>query len=380
MKSIQTLLQKYREGNCDEHESELVELWYNSLEEGKEFISDKILEERLSGLDSRIKTILEVKPARRKLNVWRLSIAATLLLGVGIGAYVLWQSSQSSIIDSLPLENKNTRILLEDNREIKMDDLLPNDTLKSRFYQIVKHTDGGIEYLTTNEASPLVYNTIKTGPGGVVNIILSDGSKVWLNANSSVSYPVAFGDSFRDVLLVGEGYFEIAPQKQKNKSIPFFVKTPTYSIAVLGTKFSAGGSVGHFRATLLEGKIALQKSVVPLGQQVTENFQTLLKPNQQYREESGGQVITLADPELELDWKDGYFNLTGKSFVELSSELSNWYGVNFKLLNGTEEPALYGEINRQRPLSEVLKFITEVSDLEFKEKDNIIVVQRKQKK
>ncbi|MCS3556564.1 MULTISPECIES: FecR family protein [unclassified Sphingobacterium] len=380
MKSIQTLLQKYREENCDEQESELVELWYDTLKERREPLADDILENILSELDNRIEVIPNIKSNIRILYIRRMSIAATLLFAIGIGTYFLLQSPETSIIDAMPLENKNTRILLEDNREIKMEDLLPNDTLKTHFYQIVKHNDGAIEYLAKNKASSAVYNTVKTGAGGVINIILSDGSKVWLNANSSITYPVAFNDSFRDVLLMGEGYFEISTQKKKEKSIPFFVKTATFSIAVLGTKFSAGGTTGHFKATLLEGMIALQKSKVPLGKQITENLQTVLKPNQQYKEEEGGQVVTLKEPELELDWKNGYFNLTGKSFAEVSNELSNWYGINFKLSDDIEESALYGEISRQSPLSEVLKFITEVNDLEFKEQGGSIIVKRKYKK
>ena len=380
--NIRELLEKYRVGNCNEDEAALVEIWYEGLAEGNPRLNDEELDKGLKRLDARIEELIDDIPKRHKTPSFKryskwIAVAASLLLLSGIGLYYIWKPNQTAISDVAAPEGTHTRIELDNGEIINVDELALQDTVDAGQYRIIKHASGQLEYLPQKDA-PVIYNTVKTGTGGFISIVLSDGTQVWLNANSSLTYPILFNEGFRDVSLTGEGYFEVAHRTEKGKPEHFFVKTAQHTVEVYGTKFIVDSDGQHFKTTLLEGKIGLAKIHSTLGAEISLEQPITLLPEQQYSADDGGTVTKLADAASELDWKEGYFQLTDKSFLELSKDLTDWYGLPFDLSSDITHPKFYGQISKKKSLKQVLDFMEEVSSLNFIiQKGRIRVEERK---
>jgi len=376
-KRILDILERYNAGDCSDEEGLLVDIWYKSLDQGAHELDEELLLNRLQVLDRRFKKItLTHKKSHTVLQLYRiLGGVAGMIAVVGVLIYLAWTPKQQlADLDLQKQPGDGTQIVLEDSSIINVDKLSTLDTINTRYYRIVKHSSGELEYLASDDAPSLIYNTVKTGAGDIVNLRLSDGTKVWLNANSSITYPIVFEKNYRDLTLDGEGYFEVSHRSDTDHPQPFHVKTKNHTIAVMGTRFVVDTYLGRFQASLLEGKIALKEQAALLGEKTILSNPILLEPNQRFVD---GQIAAITDPMAELDWKNGFFNLTDRPFQEVLDELTNWYGVTFVLAEDITTPVLYGQLSRKKKLSEVLQFIGEVNDLSFLAERGKIYVRRK---
>jgi ferric-dicitrate binding protein FerR (iron transport regulator) len=188
-----------------------------------------------------------------------------------------------------------------------------------------------------------LYNTIATPRGGQYQVVLADGSSVWLNAASSLRFPTNFVGKERRVEVKGEAYFEVA----KNKAMPFVVVANGAEVQVLGTHFNvkAYDDEAVLRTTLLEGSVKF----------VSGSNTVTLKPGQQSRlKENGGvDVVNEIDVDKVVAWKNGYFDFDGESLETITKQLARWYDVE---VVGTARIAdqFYAEIPRSTKLSDVL--------------------------
>lgn len=219
--------------------------------------------------------------------------------------------------------------------------------------KLVKLQNGQIAYQTADHRIVNVpqYNTL-TNPRGskVIDIRLSDGSHVWLNAGSSLSYPVAFGNDARRVELTGEGYFEVA----KDASRKFFVTCKGIQTEVLGTHFNISGFAEDpvAKVTLLEGSIKVS-AAEKMGRA------HILKPGEQAQ--VGSQFRTVqVDADKVMAWKNGYFSLDGSSFSEIMHQLERWYNVEVIYTSGIPGVELFGKIGRDLNLSEVVNSLKDM--------------------
>jgi ferric-dicitrate binding protein FerR (iron transport regulator) len=191
------------------------------------------------------------------------------------------------------------------------------------------------------------FNTVTTSKGSQYQIILSDGTRVWLNALSSIRFPTAFTKGTREVQVSGEAYLEVT----KNSKQPFFVKTAGPEVQVLGTSFNISAyEAESAKTSLLEGSIKVDKQ--------------LLLPGQAYK---NGQVIN-TNIEQDIAWKNGIFNLNELLLKEAMNQLARWYNIEI-VYDGVLPPFnFYGEMGRDLSLNEMIKILNNLGmgNVQFK--------------
>ena len=245
----------------------------------------------------------------------------------------------------IPGDDKAT-LTLEDGSQIKLEkgDLVKTQNAISNGEEII--------YVAGNEkTNDLIYNYLTVPRGGQFFIVLSDGTKVWLNSESQLKYPVKFiDDNARQVELVyGEAYFDVSPSSE-NKGTKFKVLNQFQEIEVLGTEFNikAYKNENNIFTTLVEGKIDIG---------INNMFQSLI-PNQQLNLNTSNNVsiIKIIDVYNEISWKDGVFNFYNKPLSEITKTLSRWYDVDIIILNKEIEKIEFdGIIRKNRSIKSILQ-------------------------
>ncbi|MFC3199139.1 FecR family protein [Parapedobacter deserti] len=226
------------------------------------------------------------------------------------------------------------------------------------------------------ERQPTARNLRLTTPeGGTYQVTLSDGTKVWLNAASSLNYPSRFSGGERVVELEGEAYFEVMPvrsganrQSSTSANLPFRVISKGQTVEVLGTQFnvSAYDDEPETKTTLVEGRVRVGVN----GQSST------LKPGQQSATKAGNIAISGVDVSRATAWKDGYFNFTDMTLHEVMRQLGRWYGLEIEYEGQIPYIAFYGSIERNNRLSTVMALL-ESNDLTYRLDGRKLVVSSK---
>jgi len=259
----------------------------------------------------------------------------------------------------------HARLIMADGTTLVLDSI-QNGKIQQGSATISKQ-DGMLVYdgkMHANAAMPVTYNTLTTPRGGQYQVVLPDGSKVWLNASSSLRFPTAFTAKERNVDLTGEAYFEIA----KNKEKPFHVNVNGMQVEVLGTHFNinAYADENSIKTSLLEGSVKIKRG----------NMSGLLKPGQQgiLEDNNNDLKINRADMDEVVAWKNGLFQFDGAGIKTIMLEISRWYNMEIVYEGKVPERSFVGKISRDAQLSDVLK-ILELSNVKFKVEGRKIIVQ-----
>ena len=322
---------------------------------------------------------LPVKPAPAKLLRFPIAIrwvAAAVLIIISAVWWLMTDRKQTTVLppvagteqqDMLP--GKQGAILtLSDGRTIVLDSAASGLIAADGSTQVVKRTDGTIAYNAKSSDAKELLNTMRTPNGRQYQLTLPDGSKVWLNAASSITYPVAFNSNTRKIKLNGEAYFEVAADKQK----PFMVEMPDQSVVqVLGTSFNinAYNNETGISTTLIAGSVKVSSRA---------KNSLVLKPGQQAVVLNGSETVTLdSKPDLSkiLAWKNGLFNFEGAGVEEVMKQLERWYDVEVVYEGAIPQKEFIGEMNRQLPLSGVLKGLTGTG-IKFRLEGRKLIVQQ----
>jgi len=209
-------------------------------------------------------------------------------------------------------------------------------------------------------------NTLTTPRGGQYQVVLSDGTKVWLNSASSISYPVAFTGNERRVKLTGEAYFEVA----KNKDKPFYVSMNNVQVRVLGTHFNiaAYNNDDDITATLLEGSVQVTKN----------NSMSLLKPGQQAVVPDGNNDIHImpADIEQVMAWKNGYFSFNDENITDIMKRVSRWYDVEVEYKDNIKDQQFGGVYDRSKSLTDLLHYLEKLGKVHFEIEGRRVIVMK----
>lgn len=320
----------------------------------------------------------DASPAGRVfMNRYRLAAAASIILLIIAGTQ-LWRTANRSSKMVIVQENSEVMpgghkaiLTLANGRKIILDSAANGTLAQQGNTQIIKLDNGQLAYNAAAQPGAVEINMLTTPRGGQYQLNLPDGSKVWLNAASSLSYPVAFTGKDRTVTLTGEAYFEIA----KNAAQPFYIKMPPsqpgrneVNVEVLGTHFniSAYGDEVSINTTLLEGAVR----VVSAG-----NGQ-VLKPGQQAQVSTAGniQLVNNADVELAVAWKNGEFRFKRADMSSIMNQLSRWYNFNVQYVGPVPAMRYSGSIWRNAKLSEVLEMLGTLTGAHFELKGNILKV------
>jgi ferric-dicitrate binding protein FerR (iron transport regulator) len=204
-------------------------------------------------------------------------------------------------------------------------------------------------------------NTVSTPYGGQYKVLLPDGSKVYLNAGSTISYPFFFDQKTRSVSLSGEAYFEVAKDKSRPfvVSVPRTVNVPDQKITVLGTHFniSAYPDERAYTTTLLEGSVKVSSS--------EKNISEVLVPGQQ-AVLAKTLKIGPADTDGALAWKNGVFYFANQPIDRVMRELERWYNIEVQYQGEMPRVGFWGQISRNKMLSDVLRDLEYTNSIHFK--------------
>jgi hypothetical protein len=315
---------------------------------------------------------------RNNIFLWaKISTAAIALLFIGFGIYTYHngqkKQTQTTLVnakhhvlhDALPGGNKAV-LTLANGKKIILDNAQNGMLAKEGSTLIKKTADGQVLYnakiLANTKAAPEI-NTITTPRGGQYQVILPDGTKVWLNSASSLRFPTYFTGKLRQVQITGEAYFEVT----KNPAMPFKVKTNRADIEVLGTHFNvmAYDDEAVMKTTLLEGAVNITSG----------NFSAMLKPGQQAQINKTGQnkVVNDVDVDDETAWKNGIFQFRDAGIDVILRQAARWYDVGITYQKGVPPREFTGRISRNVKASELLNMLKYAGvDLKIEGK-NIIV-------
>ncbi|MCF8453797.1 MAG: FecR domain-containing protein [Pedobacter sp.] len=376
-KDFQKLLDKYIAGEASLEEEQRLLNFYGSFQKQSE--SDLEIEQIGDNIFERIQeTIHPVEEDQYSYRFYYLksiSIAAMILLAITTGIYFY---SNREIVEpehfaEIDVQNDiapgyNKAILtLADGSKISLDDAANGLLASQGNIAITKTENGQIVYENNNidrtkfMANRSVTNTIQTPKGGKYQVRLPDGSKVWLNSASTLSYPTTFAGNERKVQLKGEAYFEISP----NKNIPFRVQSGNQIVEVLGTHFNINSydDEDYVKTTLLEGSV---KVILNSKPNVVSNTR-LLKPGEQSLTKSSRSDIRIenADTEKAVAWKNGYFKFRNTPIREIMREIERWYDVELVYEGKIPTDEFTGFISNDVKISAVLKIMEESGGVKF---------------
>lgn len=369
------LIAKYLKGDCTAEEKAILESWYlNETGNAQEEIEETDYQE----IEQKIWANITTENHKKRLSRQRIySYAAAAILLLTTGLYFGTRSTLSipangtadfTSTDINPGGNK-ALLTLADGSKIILDDAVNGTIAKQSGCLITKTTTGQLVYtMQGNQAADLktqaLLNTIETPKGGQYQVNLPDGTKVWLNAASSLSFPARFSGSQRQVVLKGEAYFEVA----KNKHMPFIVKSEQQKIEVLGTHFnvSAYPDEHQSRTTLAEGSVKVSLTA--------NNQQQLLKPGQQAIATQHIKVIPV-DIEEALAWKDGLFMFNDEDLENIMKKVERWYDVQVDFQQQhLRQKHFSGTVSRFGKVSQILKTLELTGSVHFKIEGRKIIV------
>ena len=359
---IAVLILKQLKGEIDSREADELKEWINYSEENRLLFRQLTDPTRLQTefgafYQSRTKILNKINEAisvPKAVSLWKkIAVAASIIITVGVGGYFYFAGkNQNQVVRSTPQKQldiqpaKNGAILTLDNGQQIVLDSANNGTLaKQGNSKIIKQGDH-LSYSSNQQdsASEIIYNTITTPKGRQYpNLTLGDGTKVWLDAGSSIRFPVAFTRNERKVEITGQVWFDVV----HNSKIPFKVIAKNVEVNDLGTEFNVNAydDEQQIHVTLLQGAISIGR--------------TTLKPGQQAQITNNGklQLMSSVDIEEVMAWKNGFFSFRQTDIKGIMRQLSRWYDVEVRYENVNPAETFTGEIDRNLNLAEVLKIL-----------------------
>lgn len=378
-----SLILDYISGELDEQSGIDVELWINSSDENKrayQKILKKTLYTQWSLKNASINQDLELKKFERRLSAKTrylsfAAVAASVLILISISVSILWDKPQfdqeQMLAQTATIEpgERGAELILSTGEVIDIN--AGQSQIKERDGSVIQvDSVYGVGYQSiTKKTSKQIYNTLKTARGREYNVTLSDGTKVWLNAESELRYPVQFAGDTRQVYLKGEGYFEV----EENKEKPFLVNSGEHQVKVYGTQFCINTyDEAQIQTVLVEGSIGLKTSL--------KSEESLLKPGQlaSANLKTGDVAIKEVNVRSYVAWKDGDFVFEDESLESIMKRLERWYDVKVFFMNPeTKSFHFTGDMKRYSKVEDLLYFMEETSDAKFEIKNNAIVIMRK---
>lgn len=296
------------------------------------------------------------------------SAAAILVVAVSVFIAINHQSKESLEANqgikpgtdkAVLVLNNGKEIDLSENKEILLeekDTKIESDGKTLEYHSEKKHK---------KRKKEIIYNTLKVPRGGQFFLVLSDSTRVWLNAESELRYPVTFSGEKREVNLIGEAYFEVT----KNKEHPFVVHSESQDIEVLGTSFnvSAYNDNKFVRTTLVEGSVRINSPSQEIY--LEPSFQTVLDL------QSGSAITQRVKTELYTSWKDGNYYFENENIETILKTISRWYDFEYEFQNQEAKNVCFtGSISREQKIENIFKIIEETQQIKMTAYDKKLVI------
>lgn len=311
---------------------------------------------------------------RRNFSLRQKLLAAASLLFI-ISMSVLFYYYRYSGVKNL--DNKvalvtpgydRAKIVTDDGKILLLDTLTSEDEAKA--YGLERKVDQNgklyFKYLLARRAADNKLHTVTTPKGGQLTLELPDGSKVWMNAESTIQFSNAFIHNERKVLSEGEVYFEVKTYYNEGKKVPFRVLTKGQQIEVLGTEFNVNSYDNRVVTTLVEGKVSIVDK---------DNNSVTLKPNQQAIWTNKFEIKEV-DPLYTTAWKDGDFAFYKSKLEEVMMSIARWYSVDIEYRGNFENDVFTGTISRYEDIDKLLKTMELTGSINLKREGRKIIVQK----
>ncbi len=388
--SLAKLIEKYEAGTASPEELNQLNAWYHSFDDTLASVpADEPLDEKQLGERIRQRLMQTIRQEKvRRIPLYRqprIRAAAVILvlLTAGLLFFLRQNHEQKPVLSGTPKTTQPAEVLpggnkamltLADGSTIILDSA-SNGLLSNQGNIRVEKLDNGLLAYRLNgklvtEKDAAFYNTISTPRGGQYQVTLSDGTRVWLNAASSIRFPVMFTGAERLVEVTGETYFEVA----RNASRPFKVKAVKSVVEVLGTHFNINAYTDEasIRTTLLEGKVKVTAPGTD-GKQVTR----FLQPGQQSGISPAGGIAVLsnADTEEAVAWIKGRFQFNSTDLRSILRQIARWYDVEVEY-RGAVDLHFTGQLTRNEEVKKVFEKLALTGEVHFRLEGRKVIVTR----
>ena len=321
--------------------------------------------------------VITLKSRAKFFRISRIAAAAAVIGVFLFGSYVLFSKKDKKEFTATEIKNKSLKneilpggdkavLTLADGSTIVLDSA-QNGNLAQQGNTTVIKLDGKLAYNSANaDANKITYNSLTTPRGGQYQVELPDGTRVWLNAASSIRFPTAFAGGERRVEIRGEAYFEVA----KNKSMPFVVSVNGAEVQVLGTHFNimAYSEEGKIATTLLEGSVQVSNG----------GKKHVIVPGQQAVWKENGEFSLNGDVDLEevVSWKNGKFHFNNADIKVIMRQIARWYDVDVEYRDNLSATQLGGIVSRKEDLRQLLSYFEIAGKVKFNLEGRKIIVTR----
>ncbi|MEC5145931.1 FecR domain-containing protein [Chitinophaga sp. 212800010-3] len=385
---IAVLIGKYLDNSLSDEEQAALDEWINAAGNNRDLFTEMTNEQQLihhlqrfyAHDSNRIaRNISEhipefaAPPVHRisPFRKWSWAAAALLLLGSGVYFLIAHKQQSPPVLAATPARimpgSQGAILTLADGREVVLDSMANGPVARQTGAAVVL-SGGKLVYDPTGlQSREMQYNKMTTPKGRQFQLTLSDGTRVWLNAASSIRYPAAFGSKERKVEVTGEVYFEVS----RSANNPFLVSIgDKAAIEVLGTTFNVNAYDNEhvIRTTLLDGSIKVGAAA---------GTGIVLHPGQQAS--IADKKITVADhPDIEkiMAWKNGLFNFDGADLEEVMRQLERWYNIDVVYENGIPDTRFMGEMSRRIALNDLLEILRR-TEVDFRIEGRKLIVLNK---
>lgn len=361
------LLTSYQNDTINEEDRIRLEAWYVYYARNSSFsLTEAEIKENIAHLANKLPVT--------KVRLWpRFAAAAAILLVIAGGIFYTNEFKEHNTstsllkIDKLVQPGGNKAYLtLASGKKILLDGAANGEITNEAGVVVRKTSDGQLLYTVSSNGAKEVsgFNKIETPRGGMYQVILPDSSKVWLNAMSSLRYPLQFARHERLVELVGEGYFEIA----HNEARPFKVKSEGQIVEVLGTHFNvnAYGDQGSIRTSLLEGSVIVHSG----------NISEKIVPGQLVVAKASELKVIKTDVNLAVAWTRGKFSFEGLKISEVMKMIGRWYDVEVIYEGEMPSDKFEASVSRFDKISTVLTLLERTGRVRFRTENRKIFVSR----
>jgi transmembrane sensor len=361
-KKAQELLDKHRAGTLSPEEKALVDSWYNELSASQppaELPADLIAKQK--------QDFRHINQAinQRTIRLWpRYGTVAAILIAVASGGYFFLHKpvspasgGQATLVNDIaPGRNRATLTLASGQKII----LSPKMTgrIATQGQTNITAKSGQLVYSSGTGEQQISYNSVSTGRGeqSPFPVVLADGTKVWLNAESDITFPTAFNGKERIVKLSGEAYFEV----RHNALQPFKVEADGQTIEDIGTEFNIAAYPDEHSTTttLVKGRVKVGILSLTPGQQ------------------TNGRTVSSVNTKRFTAWKDGDFYFDNDPIATVMRQLSRWYNIDVSYEGPVSQDGFNAVISRQKNISVILRGLEKTKGVHFKIEGRRVIVSR----
>lgn len=379
---IKNLIGKYQARTISMNEREQLFRWYNEQAKSATSLDDADMHIRLERIAGQLPA-LNTKPVRQ-ISWIKWAAAAIITMAVGLAIYTTQQKNIPLDIVIQADSTKGAELVLATGKVISLNEVGQGDTIDADGSKLFKTSDGYIAYSFDGDVNEASQNySFRTPVGTETKILLPDGTKVWLNAASELSFQKQWAVENREVYLKGEAYFEVSKQRNPQGLLytPFKVYSAGQAVEVLGTKFRIQNYQEEAWSTtsLFEGSVKLE--ILASNNRVDKAV--ILKPGQQglYNRDSRLLDFKNISENAPQSWRDGYFSFHGESLREVCAQLARWYPVSFDIDANLPKGEYHGDIPKTYSLNEVLDILIDKDmNYKFSNENNQIKVRLNQEK